>query len=125
MLSHAFYNVVHIVGIILLVSALAGAALRATSVTAAEDRAMRRLLAILHGGGAFLVLLGGFGMLARLGIVQGGSFPAWLWVKIGVWAVLAAAIIVANRRPALAKPLLLSLPVLGGLAAYMAVYKPF
>jgi hypothetical protein len=32
---------------------------------------------------------------------------------------------VANRRPALAKPLLLSLPVLGGLAAYMAVYKPF
>src|SRR5688572_5244887 len=61
MLSHAFYNVVHIVGIILLVSALAGAALRATSVAAGEDRAMRRLLAILHGSGAFLVLLGGFG----------------------------------------------------------------
>lgn len=125
MLSHAFYNVVHIVGIILLVSALAGAALRATSVTVAEDGSMRRLLAILHGGGAFLVLLGGFGMLARLGIVQGGGFPAWLWVKIGVWVVLAAAIVVANRRPALAKPLLLALPVLGGLAAYMAVYKPF
>lgn len=124
MLSHAFYNVVHIVGIILLVAALAGAALRARSIGAEEDRAMRRLLAILHGSGAFLVLLGGFGMLARLGIVQGGGFPAWLWVKIAVWVVLAAAIVVANRRPALAKVVLLSLPVLGGLAAYMAIYKP-
>ncbi len=124
MLSHSFYNVVHIVGILMLVSALAGAALRAASGAAREDRAMRRLLAILHGAGAFLVLLGGFGMLARLGIVQGGSFPAWLWVKIVVWAILAAALIVASRRPAMAGPILLALPLLGGLAAYMAIYKP-
>ena len=70
------------------------------------------------------MLLGGFGMLARLGIVQ-GTFPAWLWVKLVIWGMLAAALVIPRRRPTLARPLLLSLPVLGGLAAYMAIYKPF
>jgi hypothetical protein len=71
----------------------------------------------------FLVLLGGFGMLARLGITHSG-FPGWIWVKLAVWAVVAAALFLPRRNPALAKPLLFALPVLGGLAAYMAIYKP-
>jgi uncharacterized membrane protein SirB2 len=120
------YKVIHIVGIILLMSALGGAAVRAMIGGAAEATPTRRLLAILHGVGAFLVLLGGFGMLARLGIMAAeGRFPAWLWVKLVIWGMLAVALVVPRRRPALARPLLLSLPVLGGLAAYMAIYKPF
>lgn len=118
------YKVIHIVGIILIMSALGGAAVRAMIGGAAEATPTRRLIAILHGLGAFLVLLGGFGMLARLGIVQ-GTFPAWLWVKLVIWGMLAAALVIPRRRPTLARPLLLSLPVLGGLAAYMAIYKPF
>ncbi len=119
------YKVIHIIGIILIMSALGGAAVRAM-LGAGEDRPTRKLLAMLHGIGAFLVLLGGFGMLARLGIMQsGGSFPAWLWVKLVIWGLLAAALVIPRRRPSLARPLLLSLPILGGLAAYMAIYKPF
>jgi hypothetical protein len=123
MFSHALYNVVHIVGLLLLVSALGGAALLGMSGVGRSSPA-RRMLAVLHGSGAFLVLLGGFGMLARLGIVQGGSFPAWLWVKIAVWVVLGAALVIPYRRPGLSRALLLAIPVLGGLAAYMAIYKP-
>jgi uncharacterized membrane protein SirB2 len=106
-------------------SALGGAAVRAMTVAGGTDPSTRRLLAILHGTGAFLVLLGGFGMLARLGIMQGASFPGWMWVKLVVWVILAIALMIPRRRPALARPLLFALPVLGGLAAYMAIYKPF
>jgi hypothetical protein len=122
--SHQFYNVVHIVGIILLMSALGGAAVRAMGAPAGESRSTRRLLAILHGIGVFVVLLGGFGMLARLGQMGGASFPGWVWVKLVIWALLAAALFLPRRWPKLAFPLLLSLPLLGGLAAYMAIYKP-
>ena len=123
MFSHQLYNLVHIVGIVLVVSALAGAAVLAHTRGDHEARSTRRMLAILHGIGAFLVLLGGFGMLARLGIVQGG-FPGWIWVKLAIWVVVAIALLLPYRRPALARPLVLALPVLVGLAAYMALYKP-
>ena len=124
MLPHTFYNLVHIVGIMLAMLAVGGAAVLAMATPAgATPRPTRRLLAILHGIGVFLVLLGGFGMLARLGITQSG-FPGWIWVKLGVWVVVAAAVFLPRRNPALARPLLFALPVLGGLAAYMAIYKP-
>jgi hypothetical protein len=46
-------------------------------------------------------------------------------VKLVVWVVVAGALFLPYRRPAFARPLLFSLPILGGLAAYMALYKPF
>ena len=124
MLSHQLYNVVHIVGIILAMSALGGAAVLAMAGSSAS-KPPRRLLAVLHGFGVFLILVGGFGMLARLGIMHGGGFPAWIWVKLCVWVIVAVALFLALRKPALARPTLLALPVLGGVAAYMAIYKPF
>ena len=125
MFSHQFYNVVHIVGIVLVMSALGGAAVYAMLGEARSGPSPRRLLGVLHGVGALLVLLGGFGMLARLGFMRGASFPGWLWVKLAVWALVAVGLLVPFHRPALARPLLLSLPVLGGVAAYMAIYQPF
>jgi hypothetical protein len=123
--SLEFYKLVHIVGIILIMSALGGAAVRAMTGGTEVLPSTRRTLAVLHGSGAFLILLGGFGMLARLGFMHGANFPGWLWVKLVVWLSLAAALMIPRRRPALARPLLLALPFLGGLAAYMAIYKPF
>lgn len=124
MIPHPIYNVIHIVGIILAMLALGGAAVLAIATPAgATPRPTRRLLAILHGVGVFLILLGGFGMLARLGIVHSG-LPGWIWVKLGVWAIVAAGLFLPRRNASLAKPLLFALPVLGGLAAYMAIYKP-
>lgn len=126
MFSHPFYNVVHIIGIVMAVAALGGAAMLAAATPAgAPARPERRLLAILHGIGTLLILIGGFGMLARLGVMHGGGFPGWIWVKLGVWGIVAAALFLPRRNPRLARPLLLSLPVLGGVAAYMAIYKPF
>jgi hypothetical protein len=125
MLSHSVYNVAHIVGIIMIMAALGALALHAMNGGTRESNRARGLIAGLHGLGAFLVLLGGFGMLARIGFEHGSPFPGWLVVKIAIWLVLAGSVVVPYRRSTLARPLLLALPVLGGLAAFMAVYKPF
>jgi len=125
MLSHSVYNILHVVGIVLIMAALGALALHAINGGTRESNAARGLVAGLHGLGAFLVLLGGFGMLARIGFEHGSAFPGWLVVKIVIWLILAGSVVVPYRRPALARPLLLALPLLGGLAAFMAIYKPF
>lgn len=125
MFSHAFYNVVHIIGIAALVAALGGMALHGASGGTRATSAARPLIAALHGLGALLILVGGFGMLARLGVMHGAGFPGWLWLKIVIWVLLAAAAALPYRRPALAVPLLVLVPVLAGIAAWSAIYKPF
>ena len=122
MFSHQFYNILHIVGIVLVMSALGGAAVHAAAGGGRD--ATRRLLAMLHGGGAFILLVSGFGMLARLGAMH-GAFPGWVWVKLVIWVTVAVALMIPFRRPALWRPFLLGLPLLAALAAYMAIYKPF
>ena len=124
MFSHSFYNVVHLIGIALVVSALGGTAVHAISGGTKQTNRARGLQAALHGVGALLILVGGFGMLARLGFQHGGAFPNWLLVKLGVWVTAAALLFIPYRKPALAKPIYLAVPVLVGLATYMAVYKP-
>ena len=124
MFSHQFYNVVHIVGIVLVMSALGGTAIHALSGGTKVTNRARGLQAALHGVGALLILVGGFGMLARLGFTHGAMFPGWLLVKLGIWVVAAALLFIPYRKPALARPIYLALPVLAGVAAYMAVYKP-
>ena len=124
MLPHSFYNVLHIIGIVLVMSALGGIAMHALNGGTKQTNVARRLVVSLHGLGMLLILVGGFGMLARLGFPHGAMFPGWLLVKLAVWLTLATIVIVPYRRPALAKPVYLALPVLGGLAAFMAIYKP-
>ena len=121
MFSHSLYNVVHVVGILLLMAGLGGLAI--LGATAQRPSGLRRLVLAFHGTGAFLILLGGFGMLARLGIVTG--WPGWVWGKLVVWVALAAAAVVPLRYPRAATLLLLLLPALGGIAVWLAVYKPF
>jgi hypothetical protein len=125
MLPYTFYKVTHILGLLFTFMALGGVATHAANGGQKATAVTRRLTAALHGGGVFLILLGGFGMLARLGIVQGHAFPGWVWAKIVVWLLLAAVVILPYRRPSFAVPAMVGLPLLGGLAAYLAVYKPF
>lgn len=126
MLSRNFYEIVHILGIALIFAAIGGVAVHAANGGTRATSRTRELLASVHGGGAFLILLGGFGMLARLGF-RGtlADFPGWLWVKIIIWTVLGGLTLLPYRRPQLAKPFILLMPLLAALAAYMAVYKPF
>lgn len=124
MLPYTLYKVVHIVGLVLVMSTLGGLAVHAMAGGTRKTNPARGMIGALNGIGFLLILVGGFGMLARLGVMHGAGFPGWLWAKIAIWGALVVAMILPYRIPALARPMLVALPVLGGLAAYMAIYKP-
>ncbi len=124
MLSYQFYNLLHIIGLALLMVGLGGLASSAAATAGDRTRGGRRPIMVLHGLGLFLILLGGFGMLARLGIMHGAGFPGWIWAKLIIWVTLGGAAALPYRFPRAAAPMLLVVPALAGLAAYMAIYKP-
>ena len=119
MISLPVYNVLHVLGALLLMTGLGGLAVLAMSGGSGGDRG-RKLCAIAHGVGLLLVLVAGFGQLARLGM----SVTDWVWVKIALWLVLGAAGFLMRRSEKLAAWMLLLAPILGGLATWLGVFKP-
>lgn len=80
-------------------------------------------IGVTHGVGLLLSLVGGFGLLARLGIVHGG-LPNWVLVKLGIWTLFAVLIGLVYRKPSWSKLIWPLMITLGALAAYLAGSKP-
>ena len=123
MISYAVYKVVHLVGVMMVLLALGGVATNFANGGAKTHR-WRKPIAITHGIGMLLSLVGGFGLLARLGIVHGG-LPGWIWAKLGIWMVFGGLLGLLPRKPNWAPALWPLIILLGGLAAYLAGSKPF
>ena len=124
MFSYEIYKLVHLVGIFFVLVAVGSVALHAANGGLKVTSTTRRLVAITHGIGLFAVLLGGFGLLARIGVQQGTSFPVWVWLKIAIWVLLGALIAVPYRWPGAARFVWMLVPVLGAVAGYLAIFKP-
>jgi hypothetical protein len=120
---YAIYRLLHLGGMFAMFMALGGIALHVVNGGTKQSNTGRRLIAALHGTALFIILLGGFGMLARLKIVQGG-LPPWIYAKLAIWAVMAAMGTLMYRQPVLARWMLVALPLLGMLASWVAVTKP-
>jgi hypothetical protein len=118
------YKVLHILGVLLAFATLGGLALTVANGATKSTSSVRRLIVITHGVATFIILVGGFGALARLGVSH-GSLPGWILVKLACWLVLAMLVAIPYRKPALARSIFWFLPVLGGIAIVMAIYKPF
>ena len=119
------YNLIHVIGLILLVASLGAALQQRLAARAGQDELAagnRRLVMILHGTAMFLLLLGGFGALAKLGISW--PWPGFVMVKFGIWLFLGFAprLIRKAGTDALWWTLVLGM---ASLAAYMGLYKPF
>lgn len=121
-MSLAAYKVLHVLGILFTFIALGGLLL--ASRTGGERVQDRKLAGMLHGIGLVIILVSGFGALARLGMSNPGIWPMWMWVKAVLWLVLGAALVFIKRAPGMRTLLWILLPVLGAVAAYMAFYKP-
>jgi hypothetical protein len=119
-----FYKVLHIVGLVMIAVALGGSALHAMNGGTRASNTARGLLAGTHGLGLLVMIVAGFGMLAKLGMMSGGM-PGWVIGKLVIWLVLGALLGILPRAPQLARPIFVSLPILAGIAAWLAIYKPF
>jgi len=122
MLSYSAYKIVHLTGIFLLFCALGGLSSLSAKGALAEGGPARKFASAAHGLSLIIVLVGGMGLLARLGM--NGPWPMWVWLKIALWFVMGALIIVIRRAGTKAGILLFLFPLLGALAAFLAVYKP-
>ena len=119
MFSYELYKIVHFTGIFMLFFSLGGMALLYTQ-DEVEKSARRRWLS-LHGAGLFLMLLGGFGMLARLKLPE---TPSWLWMKIGLWLVLGSLPAAQRKVKVVNQFIVPAMLVLGLMAVYLVLYKP-
>lgn len=110
-MSYEFYKVIHILSVLVLFVALTG-----------YLYSSKRTYAIGHGLALLFILVSGFGLAARLGLVRG--LPTWVYIKLGVWFVLGAVFAIAKRKalPAYAQVILWL--TLGFVAIYAAVTKP-
>lgn len=122
MSPHEGYKVVHILGIALVVSALGGMAIHAANGGTREASLTRRLTMATHGLGLLLIVLAGFGMLASM---DRGAHVGWVIAKLVIWVLLGGAAAIPYRRPQFARAVFLLVPLLVGIAALLALTKPF
>ena len=125
MIPYAAYKVLHLTGILVLFAAVGATGWYwSQSPDREATRSERRFLYIVHGLATFVVLVGGFGLLARIGVKHNAGWPAWVYPKLVVWGLVAASVILFKRMPHLARPLVVLVPLVGAVAAYFAIYKP-
>ncbi len=121
-MSLVFYKLLHVVAILTLFTVAGGTALYVANGGDKAGNRARGLVGILHGLALVVALVSGFGLLARLEL---GFDSLWIWGKLVLWLAFGVLVTLPYRYPALGKPLLWVLPLLGALAAFLALYKPF
>lgn len=123
MFPYEFYKVLHLLAILVLFISMGGLAMvTLRGGTDAEKKAARKPLMILHGVALLVILVAGFGMMARLGMM-GGGWPGWIFGKVAIWVVLGGAVAMLKKPMGLTS--YLALPIVGAIAAWLAIYKPF
>ncbi len=122
-MSYNFYKILHIVSVLGVFASLGAVSYHALNGGARAGARGRAIVSGLHGGGLLLVLVAGFGLAARLELMSG--LPGWVYAKLAIWLVAGALLAVPYRKPAAAGAILMLLPVLGLLAAWLAIAKPF
>ena len=126
-MSFEFYRVVHIFGIVLLFTTLGGLAMfslltRGANADEAEVATTRKRIAMLHGIAMLVILVAGFGLMAKSGLMK--TWPTWIFGKLAIFVTLGAALAFVRKTGAMGRTWLVVLPLLGLCAALLAVYKP-
>jgi hypothetical protein len=121
MISLSIYKIIHFLGIIMLFMSLGGVLVNSINREEGTNQ-WRKALKITHGIALLLILLGGFGMLARLGILW--PLPVWAIGKVIIWVMLGGLIALVLQSD-LSKLLWFVVILLGTAAAYLGIMKPF
>jgi len=121
-MSYEFYKIIHLVGIAMVLTGLTGLLTVKMSGGTLEGKT-KSLVFSAHGVGLLLVLVSGFGLLARLGLAQ--AIPGWVFGKLAIWLILGGFVALLKRKGQIGAPLYFLLLAIFTVAAYLAVAKPF
>lgn len=112
MIPYSVYKVVHLAGILMTFLAVGARLVKP------EARVVATYIT-----GLVMALVGGFGLLARIGVSH-GEMPIWAMLKLCIWIVFANILFVVGRRPEWSKYIWPFAILLGATAAYLAGTKP-
>ncbi len=121
-MTFEFYKILHMAGLICLFFGFGGLLVASYSGVALKPQA-RAMSFATHGMGLLFLLVGGFGMLAKMGIMA--NMPGWVIGKIIIWVLMGAGISIVKRKGYIGWPIAILLLVLGTTAAVLAINKPF
>lgn len=113
-MSYEVYNIIHLTSIMILFTSLAITFFGLNS----------KLIKIFTGIATLFTLVGGMGLMARLGIGHTEGWPMWIKVKMAIWFIIGiGGAIVARRFPKFGRPAYFISLVLFIIAAGAATYK--
>jgi uncharacterized membrane protein SirB2 len=113
-MSYEIYNIIHLTSIIILFTGMAISFFGLNS----------KLIKILTGIATLMTLVGGMGLMARLGVSHTEGWPLWIKVKMCIWFIVGiGGAIVSKRFPKYGRPAYFLSVILFIVAATAATYK--
>lgn len=121
-MSYLFYKWLHLTSLLIMV--LTTGVLLSSAFAAPLNARVRKSLAIIHGVSLAVVLVAGFGLLARAQI-DGAFTTLWFNFKLIAWLLFGMTPLFIKRLPAKHQPKLFGFfAALLTLTVYLVVNKP-
>lgn len=121
-MSYEFYKIIHLVSIMTLFFSFGGVLVLRYAGLPLQGKP-KTMAFMLHGIALLALLVSGFGLLAKMGLMA--TLPGWAQGKLLIWVLLGAGISLVKRKGNLGWPLVILILGLGLTAAILAVTKPF
>lgn len=118
-MDYSFYKITHFIGIFMMLTSMGG--LIFFSGAGSKNDSWGKMAFATNGIGMLVALIGGFGVIAKLGL----GFPGWILAKIAIWFVFALLVMAVRRTPYRSSLYWWGSIVLASVAAYLGHLKPF